>query len=232
MKNDGDHHKSNQNAHINSYYHSQLYNGDCRNHANLPDEVSDGDIYISSTSNRRLYSYAGLIGVAVLFGTFLVTDLLTNKKDDALLKNVRTGTTVTATDFVISHDDYGEFNRDINKYPFLADSQLIEPYRRSRLSIVSNSEEEECSYAVTVLNAESTEERAQILDAGKITVEMDANDSRLWYLTTSGVGYFTVSITSICGDAVSSSESGVWSKYVRRELSALTIDDRASPKQK
>jgi hypothetical protein len=225
------------NVHINVYHasDSSLSEQSCL----LSDDEVDiqySDIASSSGDNkwgRSFFGYSLVAICTVLIGVFILTELV-HTSDSALLTASDGTDDIIGNLFTISNDDYGEFDRDENKYPFLANAQLIEPYRRSTLSLVNASDDDDCTYSLTVRSSSYSESadgstaNKQTLNADSVTVESSTDSPRTWYLTANGAGYFTVSISSTCGDAqtVTNRSAGIWSKYVRRELSTLTESDR------
>lgn len=101
-------------------------------------------------------------------------------------------------------------------YTFLVDSFLVEPYKESVITLTG--QKTGCSYGWSFANKGDTDfYLGGVSLDGKVTV------------TLNSVGHYIFTVAESCTDTPDYEEqltTSIWVKYVRRELSSLTDDDR------
>ena len=114
-------------------------------------------------------------------------------------------------------NEYGLYDRSKYNYPFLENSFLIEPYKETTISVQGTIQS--CTYDYTITNVRKS--TSNVRHSG--TVEEIGS----FTITLTDVGQYKMTITEHCGSNTFGSSSNLfWVKYVRRELSTLTVTDR------
>ena len=114
-------------------------------------------------------------------------------------------------------NEYGLYDRSKYKYPFLENSFLIEPYKETTITVQGTIQS--CTYDYTITNVKKS--TSNVRHSG--TVEAIGS----FTISLTDVGQYKMTITEHCGSNTFGSSSNLfWVKYVRRELSTLTVEDR------
>lgn len=123
-------------------------------------------------------------------------------------------------------NEYSTLNQEMFSYPFLNDAVLMEPHRENNVIVnipdsfqTCPSSSSECSLTW------SLEHNGVAMDTGIVT---NCFNDVSFPITPTSTGQFSLKINSICQDG-STTDLGTfstWVKYVRRELSTLTDNDR------
>jgi hypothetical protein len=117
-------------------------------------------------------------------------------------------------------DDYGDTSANKFPYPFLTNSLLATPYKTTTFT-VSNPAGSDCVYNWVIRDT-----AGQAVDKGKVTDGSNAFSSS----NLKSVGQYTLSVAeSDCAGTDTTDrtvDTTLWVKYVRRELTTLTDEDR------
>ena len=114
-------------------------------------------------------------------------------------------------------NEYGLYDRSKYQYPFLENSFLIEPYKETTITMQGTIQS--CTYDYTITNVRKS--TSNVRHSG--TVEAIGS----FTISLTDVGQYKMTITEHCGSNTFGSSSNLfWVKYVRRELSTLTVTDR------
>jgi hypothetical protein len=216
--------------------HGSSYNNEYNKYMdNYRDNYFDSDIYnVKRYVSPVVYAVATSIILASVVLVFSANTAVFAKHDSGSISYDTDADTdissVSGSFFVVSNDDYGVFDSSVNAYPFLqaTDTQLMEPYKRSILSINTGDTfgdaSGDCSYSLSAMDSDST----KVTDYVDIHDNASDDDSVVsWHIVAKFAGNFNIKVTQTCDGATTAERVGnVWVKYVRRELSALTDSDR------
>lgn len=187
-------------------------------------DISYGSIhYEDDHSPRRMNersSWSKFVSVALLMtasvgGVFVLTWNSVDISSPIVAKNFGSVVASDALSFTASNE-YGDTKSSKFAYPFLDDALLAEPYKTALFAITNAGQG--CSYGWSI-----TDSAESILDSG---VTDDASFETSEFKT---VGQYILSVTESDCDDISFArvaEQKIWVKYVRRELTTLTDDDR------
>lgn len=188
-------------------------------------DISYGSIHYeeerhSLGSVKKSSSWSKLVSVALLMtasvgGVFVLTWNSVDETSPTIVKNFGSVAATDALTFSASNE-YGDTKSSKFAYPYLDDALLAEPYKTALFTIENAGEG--CSYGWSI-----TDSAGSTLDSG------DTTDNSFETSEFKTVGRYTLFVTeSDCNDISFArvAEQKIWVKYVRRELTSLTDDDR------
>lgn len=184
---------------------------------NHSDEGSDLTSIFEYNPRQRRVTLVLNVAIVVTVTAFIAGSFYVNYPNPSKLSNFKKASgSIARSDNSLSitvSNEYGAATSDKYPYPFLADSLFAETYKQNLFSI--NGGKDECSYVYDITSESSSE------SSGVTTV----NDG--FYFHPKSTGSYSLSLQEICDGAITQTLSqNVWSKYVRREISSLTEDDR------
>lgn len=172
----------------------------------------------------KVFGFLGLLIAAVVVSLALSKSTLKPEIASTLfvkkVKGIYTSTTSTnSVDLdVIAYNEYGDTSAGKASYPFLADSILLEPSRDNSINITSISDG--CKYDWVLTGPSELPVGDQYIYSGSTT------EGSL-VVAPKTVGTYSLSISESCsGSDERTLAKKAYVKYVRRELSTLTNEDR------
>lgn len=143
---------------------------------------------------------------------------------------------------LVANDDYGIYDPTVNSYGKLNGTLLVEPYRTTTIAL--SEYDTRCSYdlAVSEATAEDSDDGDDVYNQDTSVTDVDGYS---WTVLLTKPGNYNVTISRSCDSSVLLSGNDtlrrltttddtivdidsipVWVKYVRRELSSLSDNDR------
>ena len=108
-------------------------------------------------------------------------------------------------------NEYGDYMSQLFDYPFLEHALLLEPYRKTTFTITNS--ESDCDYDWSLTGDEFQAE--------------GTSDSGAFESMAEKPGKYLLAINETCSSSITRElEQDVYVKYIRRELTSLTIKDR------
>lgn len=198
------------------------YQNDAENLLLIPEDYSEdpyskasdvkGSIFVDSNLSPN-YRYGFLILFVILF-TVVTLVVFDNTPSRILVNNEEIYAAYEGSFTVSSSNEYGTLTSDVLPYPFLEDSLFAETYKTNKLSVNNYSLPSGCIYHYYISGNDGYE-----------VEEYSYFDYYNFRPTTPGE--YQLSINIICDEVVVNTHTQtIWSKYIRRELSTLTDDDR------
>jgi hypothetical protein len=198
---------------------------------NVPDAVDINERY--KKHSLKLYSLIALV-CFLAFGSFSAYVYVAVTSNTAISTDLAAVSSTNGLFSLSSTNDYGTFDTSTNYYPFLSSSLLLEPHRTSVVALQSGSKI--CDYSISIAFADDYSPAATKSSTTNDDDDDDINsDDNIyiknihgysWDVTIKKTGHYNATITAICGSATVVDYLSIWVKYVRRELSSLSDDDK------
>ena len=190
----------------------------------FPNDFNDSPLNSSAKRWGAVLPRAvGVISLIIALSSLAVmADVWQDLRNKAPNTGYLSETVVTsASDIIVTSvaNEYGIWDSSVMfPYPFFAESFLVEPYKETTITLTEPNVGCAYDWSMTKNDADAVDSSGKSVD-GAIVVML------------STVGEYVFKVSEGCGHVSTSGRSlnqTVWVKYVRRELSTLTDDDRTA----